>query len=90
VSAVVVDSSIALTWCFEDDASPETDMLFGRVRDGGAILPGLWHMELSNVLLQAEKRDRSGTGDVSMRLNLITELPISIDQERQHERGGRF
>jgi predicted nucleic acid-binding protein len=90
VSAVVVDSSIALTWCFEDDASPETDMLFGRVRDGGAILPGLWHMELSNVLLQAEKRDRSGTGDVSMRLNLITELPIAIDQERQHERGGRF
>jgi predicted nucleic acid-binding protein len=81
VSAVVVDSSIALTWCFEDEASPETDMLFERVRDDGAIVPGLWHLELSNVLLQAEKRGRISTVDVAMRLGLIAELPISIDQE---------
>ncbi len=79
MSAVVVDSSIALTWCFEDEASPETDMLFERVRDDGAIVPGLWHLELSNVLLQAEKRGRISTVDVAIRLGLIAELPISID-----------
>jgi predicted nucleic acid-binding protein len=81
VTAVVIDSSIALTWCFEDEASPETDALFERVRDGGAIVPGLWHLELSNVLLRAEKRGRITAGDVTMRLDLIAELPISVDQE---------
>src|SRR5271170_2722959 len=81
MSAVVVDSSIALTWCFEDEASPETDALFDRVRDDGAFVPGLWHLELSNVLLQAEKRGRISAADVALRLQLIADLPISGDQE---------
>jgi len=81
MSAVVVDSSIALTWCFKDEATPETDKLFERVRDEGAIVPGLWYLELSNVLLQAEKRGRIGTSDVAARLGLISELPISVDHE---------
>jgi predicted nucleic acid-binding protein len=81
VSGVVIDSSIALSWCFEDEASPETDALFERVRDDGAVVPGLWHLELSNVLLQAEKRGRITASDVATRLELITELPISVDQE---------
>ena len=68
MSAVVIDSSIALSWCFEDEASPETDSLFERVRDEGAIVPGLWHLELSNVLLQAEKRGRISARDVATRL----------------------
>jgi predicted nucleic acid-binding protein len=81
MSAVVIDSSIALSWCFEDEASPETDRLFERVRDDGAIVPGLWHLELGNVLLQAEKHGRISAADVAMRLDLIAELPISTDPE---------
>lgn len=81
MSEVVIDSSIALTWFFDDEASPETDRLFERVRDDGAIVPGLWHLELSNVLLQAEKRGRISAGDVMTRLELIAELPILVDQE---------
>jgi len=36
---------------------------------------------LSNVLLQAERRGRISTGDVTMRLDLIAQLPILTDQE---------
>ncbi|WP_018291475.1 type II toxin-antitoxin system VapC family toxin [Verrucomicrobium sp. 3C] len=81
MSGVVIDSSLALTWFFEDEASPETDVLFERVRDDGAVVPALWFLELSNVLLQAERRGRITASDVAMRLDLITELPISVDQE---------
>lgn len=81
MSAVVIDTSIALSWCFEDEASPETDELFERVRDEGAIVPGLWHLELGNVLLQAERRGRITPKDAGVRLDLIAELPIVIDQE---------
>ena len=81
MSLSVVDSSIALTWCFDDEASSETDRLFEQVRDDGAIVPGLWHLELSNVLLQAERRGRISRADAATRLGLIADLPISVDQE---------
>ncbi len=81
MTEAVIDSSIALTGCFEDEATAETDALFERIRDEGAVVPGLWHLELGNVLLQAEKRGRISASDVSARLDLIAELPISIDQE---------
>jgi predicted nucleic acid-binding protein len=81
VSALVIDSSAALSWCFEDEATPEFDLLFERVRDEGAVVPGLWHLEVANVLLQAEKRGRISPGDLAMRLELIAELPIATDTE---------
>ena len=81
MTALVIDSSAALSWCFEDEASPETDALFERVRDLGAVVPGLWHLEVANVLLQAEKRGRITGGDVTMRLDLIAALPITTDSE---------
>ena len=71
----------ALSWCFEDEATPESDLLFERVRNEGAVVPGLWHLEVANVLLQAEKRGRISPGDLAMRLELIAELPIATDTE---------
>ena len=81
MTEAVIDSSIALTWCFEDEATPETDALFERVRDEGAVVPSLWHLELGNVLVQAEKRGRISGKDIAARLDLIADLPISVDQE---------
>ena len=81
MSGAVVDASVALSWCFADEASPETDALLDLIRDQGAVVPGLWHLELANVLLQAEKRGRLGAGDVTTRLELIVALPISTDHE---------
>jgi predicted nucleic acid-binding protein len=78
---MVVDASVALTWCFEDEASAATDAVFERVRDEGAIVPGLWHLELNNVLLQAERRGRIDADDIAARLKLIADLPISTDGE---------
>jgi predicted nucleic acid-binding protein len=81
LSAFVIDASIALAWCFEDEASPETDLALERAREHGAIVPGLWHLELGNLLLQAEKRSRIARADVMARLELIAALPITVDQE---------
>jgi predicted nucleic acid-binding protein len=81
VNGAVIDSSIALSWCFEDEASPETDVLFERVRDDGAIVPELWSLEVSNVLLQAHRRGRISAGDMALRLELMAGLPVAIDPE---------
>jgi predicted nucleic acid-binding protein len=81
LSAFVIDASIALAWCFEDEASPGTDLVLEHVRDRGAIVPALWHLELGNVLLQAEKRSRIAMAEIAARLELIAALPIEVDQE---------
>jgi predicted nucleic acid-binding protein len=78
---ITVGASIALSWCFEDEATPETDRLFEVVRDDGAVVPSLWHLEVGNVLLQAEKRNRISAEDVATRLRLISVLPIATDPE---------
>jgi predicted nucleic acid-binding protein len=79
--SLVIDCSIAVAWCIEDEASPETDALLERVRDEGGVVPGLWHLELGNVLLQAERRGRLTTRDVAARLELLQTLPIATDDE---------
>lgn len=55
--------------------------MFEQVRDQGAVVPGLWHLEVAYVLLQAEKRGRITTADLTMRLDLIAELPIATENE---------
>ena len=81
MSALVVDASVALAWCFEDEASPATDAVLDQVKDEGAIVPSLWHLELGNVLLSAERRGRTIQGGVVARLALMAQLPITIDAE---------
>lgn len=81
MTGFILDCSIAIAWCFEDEASDICDALLERVRDEGALVPSLWYLELGNVMIQAERRGRIMPADVSTRLELIGDLPIVIDNE---------
>jgi hypothetical protein len=37
--SLVVDSSVALSWCFEDERTPATKALLERVGEAGAVVP---------------------------------------------------
>jgi predicted nucleic acid-binding protein len=81
VSTVVIDSSVALSWCFEDETSPETEAILDRVRVDGAVVPGLWHVEVANVLVQVEKRGRLNLSDVAEAIALLSRLHVAVDDE---------
>jgi predicted nucleic acid-binding protein len=81
MTGFVLDCSIAIAWCFEDEASDACDLLLERVRDEGALVPSLWHLEIANVMIQAERRRRIMAADVSLRLELLGDLPIVTDDE---------
>ena len=85
MSKFVLDCSIAAAWCFEDEATERTDNLLESVRDYGAVVPSLWLLEVTNVLLQAERRGRISASDVAIRLKLLQILPISIEHCSQTE-----
>jgi len=83
MSKFVLDCSVAAAWCFEDEASELTDALLEKVRDFGAVVPSLWLLEITNVLLTAERRKRIAVNDATTRLELLRILPISIEHPNQ-------
>jgi predicted nucleic acid-binding protein len=81
LSSFVLDCSVAVAWCFEDEATPQTDALLERLRDEGALVPELWHLEIGNALLQAERRGRIAIARVAAFVDLLSRLPIETDGE---------
>lgn len=79
----MLDCSVAVGWCFADEASAAGDALLDRVQADGALVPSLWHLEVANVLIQAERRGRLGTGGAEERMAMLDFLPIRVDADGQ-------
>lgn len=79
MSGFVLDVSVTMTWCFEDEASPETWAILDRLQDQGAVVPALWPLEVANVLLLAEKRKRTTTAQARAFIEQLLQLPIRIE-----------
>ena len=81
----VLDCSIAAAWLFEDEAASVTDALLRRLKRDGAFVPGLWRLELGNVLVQAERSRRTDPTRIARWIERLEKLPIVTDSET----GGR-
>lgn len=79
MTACVLDASVTLSWMFEDEAAPAYDEIFRLVHDHGARVPAIWPLEVTNVLLQAEKRNRIDGIVVSEWLDILANIPITVD-----------
>jgi predicted nucleic acid-binding protein len=79
VAGFILDCSVAVAWCFEDEATAELDALLDRVQHQGAVVPPLWMSETSNVLLMARRRGRIDRETMHERLALLDMLPIETD-----------
>ena len=85
VGSFVVDSSVALAWCFEDEhTEPVIDLLDGLV-EAGAVAPSLWPLEVLNGLLMAERRRRVDPRRRQRLAGFLRALPIMLDTETADE-----
>ena len=81
MSAVIIDASVAAGWCFRDEASEAGDNILEQVKKFGAYVPSLWHLEVGNVLRQAERRNRISESVSQRQFQLLLTLPIQVDSE---------
>ena len=81
MTAFVIDCSVAVTWCFEDEATAASDGLLDRLGDEPAAAPAIWPLELGNVLVMAERRGRIDATQLAECVALLLELPVAIDEE---------
>ena len=80
MSGLVVDASVVLAWLFDDENEPRADRVLKRLEEDGALVPQLWHLEMRNSLLTAERRGRLSAGEVKERLDALRSLPLRTDE----------
>ena len=77
----VLDASVAVAWCFEDEATKFTEGLLDLLTTGAeALVPAIWPLEVANALLAAERRNRIALAQVTALLQRVSGLPITVMQ----------
>ncbi len=76
---LVIDASVALAWCFEDESTPALDALLERVATEGARVPALWCHGVANGLETARRRGRATEAQVERLAALLTGLPLQVE-----------
>jgi predicted nucleic acid-binding protein len=75
----VLDGSVTIAWLFHDEADPYADAVVARLPALEMLVPRLWHLEISNVLLVGERRGRCSQADTTTWLSYLSALPIVLD-----------
>lgn len=78
----VIDTSVVMSWCFQDESSEYADDVLGRLTELTALAPSIWPLEVVNVLLVAERRKRLEQADSARFLTLLSRLPITVEDDR--------
>ena len=75
----VVDCSVTMAWCFEDECDEYADAVLSSLASAEACVPSVWSLEVGNVLLVAERRGRISVADSARFVQLLADLPIVVD-----------
>ncbi|MDR3635601.1 MAG: type II toxin-antitoxin system VapC family toxin [Isosphaeraceae bacterium] len=78
---LVIDSSVAIAWCFSDEQDAYSQSVLDALAAERAVVPDLWHLEVANTLLVGERRKRSTQANTVTWLGFLTSLPIGVDEE---------
>ena len=83
--AFVLDSSVTLAWLLPDEQSSSCDELADQLEYAPASVPKIWHLEVGNALLVAERRGRIAARELDRLLAALRNLPIEMDVESPGE-----
>lgn len=75
----VLDCSVTMAWCFDDEGTPYTDSVQDQLQSVRAVVPTIWPLEVANAALVGERRGRLDEARSSRFLTLLGGLPIRVD-----------
>src|ERR1039458_977198 len=76
----VLDASLTLSWCFEDEATAYSQSVLVTLRSSYAIVPALWPFEVANSLAIAKRRQRITREQIAAFLDTLRSLPVHIER----------
>ncbi len=75
-----MDASVAVAWCFEDEATSLTEGILDLLAKGTTVVvPTVWPLEVANAMLSAERKKRISVAQAAAFLRRVAAFPISID-----------
>lgn len=81
MSRRVVDTSVVLAWCFEDEANDYGNAILEGLNEDEAVVPSVWPLEVANGLASAERHGRIDIATSTRFLKRLSDLPIRVDQQ---------
>lgn len=78
---LVLDCSVTLAWVYSDETTEPVNRVFDALRQRGAWVPGLWRLEVANVLEMGVRRKRHDAAFRDATLTDLAQLPIQVDGE---------
>jgi predicted nucleic acid-binding protein len=74
----VIDASIVVAWCLEDESSEVAEAAVERLMAEGGIAPAHWPIEIASALRSAERRGRLDEASIGRLRPRLMSLPIEI------------
>jgi predicted nucleic acid-binding protein len=78
-AAFVIDCSITMTWCFDDEATDVTRAVARRLARESVVVPAHWHLEVANVLAITQRTKRLPAAEAKEFLHRLGRFGVEID-----------
>lgn len=85
MKGVVVDASVALAWCFPDEASNYADGVLVALEGHAILVPAVWGLEIANAVLTGERRKRLRQPEIRRFTTLLDSLSLVQDAQSVSE-----
>jgi predicted nucleic acid-binding protein len=86
--SLVLDSSVTLAWIYADETTEPIREVFHMLSRSGTWVPGLWRLEVANVLEMGVRRKRHDAKFRDATLADLAQLPIQVDVETDNQAWG--
>ncbi|HEX7362863.1 MAG TPA: type II toxin-antitoxin system prevent-host-death family antitoxin [Bryobacteraceae bacterium] len=74
LTGAVVDASVALAWCFPDEASDYAEAVLVALEGKTIMVPAIWGLEIANAVLASERQKRLRAQEIQQFVALLENI----------------
>lgn len=79
MAALVLDASVVLAVALQEANRAHAAKLLEQAIDSGAMVPSIWHVEIGNGLLTAQRRKALSAEETAAALRHLSRLTVRVD-----------